>query len=69
MARTARRLLWTSAACYHVLNRGHAGETIFHDDDDRRHFLDLLARYRDDFALQLYHYCLMRDKWCQFIFI
>jgi len=24
MARTARRLRWTSAACYHVLNRGYA---------------------------------------------
>jgi putative transposase len=59
MPRLARHYLWTRAACYHVLNRGHARETIFHDDDDRRHFLVLLARYRDRFGLRLYHYCLM----------
>ena len=50
---------WTEAACYHVLNRGHARETLFHDDADRCRFLQLLARYRDRFALRLYHYCLM----------
>jgi len=59
MPRSARRNVWTTAACYHVLNRGHARETIFHDDDDRRRFLELLARYRDRFAFRLYHYCLM----------
>ncbi len=57
--RAARRWQWTEAACYHVLNRGHARETVFHDDEDRAHFLKLLARYRDRFDLRLYHYCLM----------
>src|SRR5713226_1003116 len=61
MPRTARRHLWAEAACYHVLNRGHARETIFHDDEDRVHFLRLLARYRDRFDLRLYHYCLMSN--------
>ena len=61
MARTARRRLWTTAACYHVLNRAHARETIFHDDEDRTRFLSLLARYRDRFAFRLYHYCLMNN--------
>jgi putative transposase len=61
MPRAARRRLWTEAACYHVLNRGHARETIFHDDDDRAHFLHLLARYRDRFGFRLYHYCLMNN--------
>ena len=59
MARTARRRLWTNAACYHVLNRGHARATIFHDDGDRTRFVSLLARYRDRFGFRLYHYCLM----------
>ena len=35
MPRAARRHRWTEAACYHVLNRGHARETLFHDDSDR----------------------------------
>jgi putative transposase len=50
MPRNARRNVWTRAGCYHVLNRGHARETIFHDDGDRIRFLELLARYRDRFA-------------------
>src|SRR5690242_9653075 len=59
MPRTPRRWQWTEAACYHVMDRGHNRETIFADDEDRRHFLKLLARYRDRFDLRLYHYCLM----------
>ena len=59
MPRRPRAWLWTDAACYHVINRGHARETIFHDDSDRLYFLDLLGRYRDRFELRLYHYCLM----------
>lgn len=61
MPRAPRRQQWTDAACYHVLNRGHNRETVFGDDDDRRYFLGLLARYRDRFALRLYHYCLMSN--------
>ena len=59
MPRVARRRLWTPAACYYVLNRGHARETIFHDDDDRVCFLRLLTRYRDRFGFRLFHYCPM----------
>ena len=39
-----RKQQWTEEACYHVMNRGHNRERIFGDDDDRRHFLGLLAR-------------------------
>jgi putative transposase len=59
MPRAPRWRVWTDAACYHVLNRGHARETVFHDDDDRTHFLALLARYGQRFRWRLYHYCLM----------
>jgi putative transposase len=61
MPRTARRLRWTDAACFHVLNRGHARETLFHDDEDRQAFLALLARYGDRSGWRLYHYCLMSN--------
>ena len=61
MPRTPRKQQWTDEACYHVMNRGHNREQIFGDDDDRRHFLDLLARYRDRLGLRLYHYCLMSN--------
>jgi hypothetical protein len=55
MPRAARRWQWTESACYHL--RGHARETVFHDDEDRAFFVTLLAR--DRFGLRLYHYCLM----------
>src|SRR5438132_1042271 len=54
--RAARHDQYTDAACCHVLNRDHARETVFHDDEDPRHFLHLLARYRDRCDLRLYHY-------------
>jgi REP element-mobilizing transposase RayT len=59
MPRRARRYQWTEAACYHVLNRGHARETIFHEDADRLRVLELIARSGDQFGFRLYHYCLM----------
>jgi len=59
MPRLPRRCQWTESACYHVMDRGHNRETVFADDDDRAHFLKLLARYRERFELRLYHYCLM----------
>jgi putative transposase len=61
MPRTARRYVFTPAACYHILNRGHARETIFHDDTDRLEFLALLDRYRRRFDFRLYHYCLLSN--------
>jgi putative transposase len=43
------------------MNRGHNREAVFIDDEDRRAFLDLVARYRDRFGFQLLHYCLMNN--------
>jgi putative transposase len=63
MPRTARRSLFTPAACFHILNRGHARETIFHDDEDRAEFLIRLDRYRQRFDFRLYHYCLLPNHW------
>ena len=51
--------LRTEAASFHLLNRGHARETLFHDDQDRSSFLELLARSREHFAARLDHYFLM----------
>jgi hypothetical protein len=46
MPRRPRRQLWTEAACYHLINRGHNRDTVFASDGDRRYFLTLLARQR-----------------------
>src|SRR5262249_13872805 len=61
MPRTSRKQQWTEAACYHVINRGHNRESVFADDEDRRYFLGLLARYRQRMPLRIYHYCLMSN--------
>jgi len=58
MPRTQRL---TQAACYHVIDRGHNREAIFHDAEDCAYFLGLLARYGKRFTLRLYHYCLMTN--------
>lgn len=61
MPSRARSAQWTEEALYHVLNRGHDRADLFVDDEDRRAFLGLLARYRARFHLRLHHYCLMTN--------
>jgi REP element-mobilizing transposase RayT len=43
------------------MNRGHNREPVFADDEDRRAFVELVARYRDRVGFRLLHYCLMRN--------
>jgi hypothetical protein len=51
MSRIPRRQPWTDEACYQVMNRGHNRERTSGDDDDRRQFLFLRARYQKHFTL------------------
>jgi putative transposase len=61
MTRIPRGLQWTEAACYHVINRGHNRETLFAGEEDFHKFLELLERYRQQFELRFYAYCLMTN--------
>ncbi len=61
MPRTPRWMLLTRDAAYHVMSRGHNREAVFADPDDARHFLRLLARYRERFGFRLSHYCLITN--------
>jgi len=61
MPRTPRSSRHAPDACFHVLNRGHARETLFHDPDDFAYFLQLLDRYAESAPFRLYHYCLMTN--------
>lgn len=61
MPRTLRRQQLAGAVCFHVLDRGHDRTLVFADDEDRRAFLGLLARYRDRLGFRLHHYCLMTN--------
>jgi putative transposase len=57
-----RRAQLGDAVCFHVINRGHDREVIFHDGVDHQAFLALLRRYRARFGFRLYHYCLMSTQ-------
>lgn len=46
-------------AIYHVLNRGDRREPIFHDDADRRRFLETLSETCGKNGWQVHAYCLM----------
>lgn len=54
---------WQQAvgAYYHLMNRGHNRAVVFRAEDDAAYFLHLLQRYRQRYALRVYHHCLMRN--------
>ena len=61
MPRKPRGAVWTEAACYHVMNRGHNRECIFDADADRDYFLTLVDRYRRRYQARVYYYALGRS--------
>jgi REP element-mobilizing transposase RayT len=50
-------------ALYHVTARGNAKQSVFHDDDDRKRFLLLLARQVNHLQWCLHAYCLMGNHY------
>jgi hypothetical protein len=59
MPRLPRSLQLARDAANQVMSRGHHREALRADPDDKRHFLALLARYRQRFGFRLFHYCLV----------
>jgi len=49
-------------ALYHLVIRGNARQRLFRDDRDRRRYLELLYRYRNQFGLRIYAYVLMNCR-------
>ena len=45
--------------CYHIINRGNAQQTVFHDDGDYQAFLKSIAHACVEVAMPIYAYCLM----------
>ncbi len=50
-------------AFYHVMNRGRARQTIFHDKDYYQIFLDTLAEAQQRFQCVVHAYCLMGNHY------
>jgi len=59
MARIARIVV--PGCPFHLTHRGNHREQIFFNDDDRRCYLGLLARYARRFEMDLWAYCLMSN--------
>ena len=47
------------AGYYHVILRGIDRQEIFHDDEDREKFIDVLIRYTGELGVTMIAYCLM----------
>ena len=59
MARHLR--LEYAGAVYHVTARGNDRSAIFHTEEDRRHFLEVLAAMMERYAVVLHAYVLMNN--------
>ena len=46
-----------------VMNRGHRGSTLFHDDTDRGRFLGIVAEVPERFGLELHAFVLMDNHY------
>lgn len=51
------------AAWHHVINRGSAGSDVFHNDQDRQLFVELLAEAAAKSGLEVHAYCLMSNHY------
>jgi putative transposase len=61
MPRVAR--IFQRALCYHVLNRGVNGQSIFFDDADRAFFTRTVTEYKEICGAQIYHWCWMSNHY------
>ncbi|MBS8265685.1 transposase [Mesobacillus boroniphilus] len=59
MARKAR--VKSTSGIYHVMFRGVNRQDIFHDDEDRMKFLEILKKYKEYAGLVVYAWCLMSN--------
>lgn len=48
-------------ALYHVMLRGNAGQTVFHQDAECRYFEDILAQGLEQYEMLLHAYCWMEN--------
>jgi len=44
---------------YHILNRGNNCQTIFLENQDYLHYLEILKRYKNKFHFKIFAYCIM----------
>ena len=50
-------------AWHHVMNRGARGQAIYHNDEHREIFLELLQEIQQRYGIELHAYCLMDNHY------
>jgi REP element-mobilizing transposase RayT len=48
---------------YHIINRGVARESIYHDDEDFVRFLEITGEASDEYHFVIYSFCLMSNHY------
>ncbi len=51
------------AGFYHIVNRGVASESIYHDDEDFTKFLEITQEASDEYYFTIYSFCLMSNHY------
>jgi len=46
---------------YHIINRGNNKDVVFVEEDDYRHYLNTLQRYKKQYGFKLFAFCLMMN--------
>jgi len=46
---------------YHIINRGNNREAIFIEEEDYKHYLNTIQRYKKKYGFKLFAYCLMTN--------
>ena len=46
---------------YHVINRGNNKEIVFVEEEDYRHYLNTIQRYKKKYGFKLFAFCLMTN--------
>ena len=59
----ARKHQLEKSLIYHVYNRSHRQERIFEQKEDFEHFMDLLHRLKENFAVKIYHWVIMSNHY------
>jgi REP element-mobilizing transposase RayT len=51
------------AGFYHIINRGVARNSIYHDDEDFTKFLEITQEASDEYHFAIYSFCLMSNHY------
>lgn len=63
MSKIKSKFLYSRNSYYHIYNRGNNKKLIFYEDGDYQKFINNLFKYKGDYDLSIYAYCLMPNHY------